>query len=277
MRHTILFAAVFLCMFSCSKEDTTTPPPPPIDDNNKLPDDFKALFNIFDGEGIGAATNLNDDIMLFISTNGDKYAWFENNQIQRTGRIGEDDGLFDGAAFSTISAINDYREERLVIFNEAGNTYQWIDVDPDNIAGNSNLNNHFIFLESIQLNFWGEDNTCPFDEITSVFGFSKEPEGCATSEDDDLYLWMANDDGDEVVRYVKENSTFDEEVEVDQWRSNSICGGAPAIFPLSGIGAACVYDPDAGIYQELFFDPSGTKMTILTPSQGSFSQVYDLK
>lgn len=276
MKNVFLLTLFLSILFSCTKDDPNVDIPDPID--NKLPEDFKALFNIFDGEGIGAATNLNDDIMLFISTEGTEYAWFENNEIKRTGRIDEEDGLFDGLAFSTIGGMIDYDEERLVVFNKVGGTYQWINLEPDMIKGNYNSNSHFTFSEfTYQLWEWGEDNSCPFDEVSAMFGFSKEAKGCTVEEDDDLYLWMVNEDGDKVVRYIKEAAVFESEIKIDQWRSNSICGGAPTLFPMSGIGAACVYDPDGGVYKELYFSPDGEKMTILTPSLESFSEVYDLK
>lgn len=273
----VLFLLGFIFMFSACSKDPVVPTPPILDENN-LPTEFSALFNIFDGQGIGAATNLNDDIMLFVSSDGMQYAWFEDNEIKRTGRIDEEDGLFDGIAFSAVGGIIDYEEERLVMFNKVGGTYQWVDINPDMVAGNSASNSLLGFSSfTYQLWEWGEDNTCPFDEITAMFGFSKEAEGCMMTQDDDLYMWMVNDDGDELVRYIKDGGIFEEAVEIDQWRSNSVCGGSPAIFPLSGIGAACVYDPDGGIYQEIFFSPDGLKMTILTPSQGKYSEVYDLK
>jgi len=278
MKNVLILIGLTFLFISCSKESENTPPPPPPVEENNLPTEFEALSNIFDGQGIGAATNINDDIMLFISIDGMQYAWFEDNEIKKTARIDEEDGLFDGLAFSAIGGMIDYDEERLIAFNKVGGTYQWINLNPDMVAGGSDIDTLFDFEEAtFSLWEWGVDYSCPFDEITALFGFSKEPEGCTATEDDDLYLWMANDDGDAVARYIKEEAIFDEAVELEQWRSNSVCGGSPAIFPLSGIGAACVYDPDGGLYRELFFSPDGLKMTILTPSTGTYSEVYDLK
>lgn len=277
MRNVFILFALIFGLTACTKEDNSTlpPPPPPEEEENNLPSEFAALYDIFDGEGIGAATNLNDDIILFISSEGTEYALFEDNEIKRTGNVNETGGLFDGLNFSAISSMIDIEEERIAIFNKDGNSYQWALLDPEMVAGNSS-SNIFTFEETYGLWQWGVDYSCPFTKITAAFGFSKEAEGCATTEDDDKYLWMVDEDGDAVTRYVKENSNFDPSIELDQWRSNSICGGSPAIFPLSGIGAACVYDPDGGIYQELFFDPNGDKMTILTPSQGEYSEVFEL-
>lgn len=249
---------------------------PPIE--NTLPAEFSALFNIFDGQGIGAATNINDDIMLFISSDGREYAWFEDNEIKKVGRVDDADGLFGGLAFSEIGAMIDFEEERLIAFNANGSTYQWIDIDPLQVPGGSENNSLLSFDGIFNLTQWSVDFSCPFENVGAIFGFSKEPEGCLMEEDDDLYLWMANDDGDEVVRYVKEGQgSFDEEVDLDEWRSNAVCGGSPVAFPLDGLGAACVYDPDGGIYQELFFSSNGTQMVILTPSTGNYSEVHQLR
>ena len=248
------------------------------EDQNKLPVEFSNLFNIFEGKGIGAATNLSDDILLLFSTDGTDFAWFEDGTIKRTGKVSEEDGLFDGLAFSTVGAAIDYDEERLIFFNKVGGTYQWVDINPDLIPAGSGIDSIFDFSdETFQLWEWGPDNTCPFDEVGAMFGFSKEPQGCTNVGDDDEFMWMVSDDGNELVRYIKNPAAFESAVELEQWRSESICGGLSAIYPLNGIGAACVFDPDGGIYRELFFSKDGLTMTIFTPSQNKFSEVYNLK
>lgn len=273
MKKLLILTCVISITFSCTNAPIISTGP-----QNTLPAEFSALFNIFDGQGIGAATNINDDIMLFFSTDGTEYAWFEDNEIKKVASVDEENGLFDGMAFNNIGAIIDYEEEKLVAFNSSGGNYQWISLDPLAVPGASADNDLFTFGSVYSLTDWGIDFSCPFEKVGAMFGFSKEAEGCTITEDDDLYMWMVNEDTDEIVRFIKESpGTFEEDLEIDVWRSNSICGGSPAIFPLAGIGAACVYDPDAGIYQELFFSPDGTEMVILTPSTGKFSEVHKLK
>ena len=274
MKNVFVLATFFLFMAACTNDDE--PEPIPVDNNN-LPTEFKALYGLFEGTGIGAAVNISDEIMLFFSTDGQQYAWFEDLEIKKVERIDKPDGLFDGLAFSTIGAAIDYKEERLIFFNKVGGTYQWANINPDNIAGNSAVDT-LIEFEGVTFGLfeWGVDNSCPFDEIGAIFGFTKEPSGCQMVEDDDLYLWMASDDGDQVTRYLKEDVEFDSTTDLELWRSQNYCGGFPAIFPLATIGAACVYDPAAGVYRELYFNKEGSQLVILTPSTGAFSEVYNL-
>lgn len=274
MKNLVIIIGFSLMMFSCTKDPDSGNQNT---EQNMLPTEFKALFNVFENQGIGAAVNLNDDIMLFISIDGQQYAWFEDEEIKKVAAIADEDGLFDGLAFSTIGSAIDYEEERLVFFNKIGGTYQWVDLNPDLVKGGSADNTLFEFSENTySLWEWGPDNSCPFDELGALLGFSKEPMGCSLVGDDDDFMWMVNDDGDELVRYVKSKNIFEESLELEYWRSESICGGSPSVFPLNSIGAVCVYEPDGEDYKELYFNEEGDEMVILNGTQGSFSEVYQI-
>jgi len=54
-KNLFVFAVLTFSFFSCSDEEVG-----PIENENLLPTEFSVLFNLFDGQGIGAATNLND-------------------------------------------------------------------------------------------------------------------------------------------------------------------------------------------------------------------------
>lgn len=278
MRILFVFAVLFVFMVSCSKEEVVTPPPPPDIDLNMLPTEFRALFNIFDGQGVGAAVNLNDDIMLFFSKDGAEYAWFEDEEIKRSGRLDEQGGLFEGLAFAGVGGATAWNDDQIAIFNTVGGTYQWLRLDPDLVKGNSTNNTQFMFEDqTFSLWEWGTDNSCPFDKVGALMGFSKVPRGCTEVGDDDDFLWMVNLEGDKLTRYVKERGDFDAIVELEQWRSESVCGGSPVVFPINTIGAVCVYEPDGQDYKELFFTREGTEMVVLNGTRGTASEVYSLK
>ncbi len=263
-----VFIAAIL-MTACSKDEGGQ-------SASNLPAEFQSLNGIFNGQGIGAATNIGDDIILFFSLDGQSYAWYEENEIKRTARLDEEDGLFDGYALGTVGAAIDFEEEQLVFFNKSGGVYQWADIDPDAVVGAS-LNDSLIEFSDVTwgLSEWGIDDSCPFDDIGAMMGFSKFPEGCNIVEDDDLYLWMISDDGDALTRYVKEDTDFDDDVDLELWRSENLCGGSPVVFPMQSIGAACIYEDDIQSVQ-LFFSNSGKQMTIFNPSTGMYSEVFNI-
>lgn len=274
MKKLLLLSLLSFFLNGCSKE--ATPGTTNMEINN-LPTEFKALFNVFDGQGIGAAVNLNDDIMLFFSSDGQQYAWFEDQEIKKVASINKEDGLFDGLAFSTIGSAIDFEEEKLVFFNKVGATYQWVGLDPDMVKGGSNNNTLFSFANNTySLWEWGEDYGCPFDKIGSMLGFSKEPLGCTEIGDDDDFMWMVNDDGDELSLYTKSSAVFNDPIEIEEWRYESVCGGAPSVFPINSIGAVCVYEPDGEDYKELFFNEDGDEMVVLNGTKGTFSEVFKI-
>lgn len=275
MKILSLVTILMLSFMACSTEEAIMPPP---EEQNLLPTEFQALFNIFEGQGIGAATNLNDDIILFFSSDGEQYAWFEDEEIKRKGRLDDEGGLFEGISFSSIGSASLYTEVRIALFNQSGDTYQWMLIDPERIKGNSAANNLFDFGEdTFALWQWGNDNSCPFERVGALMGFSKEPRGCETVEDDDNFLWMVNPEGDELSRYTLDRADFDEEVELERWRSESTCGGSPEVMPINNIGAACAYEPDGEDYQQLIISKDGTEMTIINGTKGTVSEVYNLK
>ena len=276
----LFFACVVLSfiMFSCTESVIIEPIDQEPMAENLLPTEFKALFNIFDGAGLGAAVNLSDDVLLLFSKDGQEYAWFEDREIKRTGRLDEQGGQFENLAFSAIGAANPFNDDQIALFNTVGGTYQWLRFDSEMIKGNSSNNNLFeLDNGTSSLWEWGNDNSCPFDKVGAVMPFSKTPEGCTSIGDDDDFIWMLNVDGDKLTRYKKETSDFDEIVELEQWRSQNVCGGFPAIFPINTIGAACVFEEDGQDSQELFFTREGTEMVVLNGTRGIVSDVFSLK
>ena len=273
MKKLLVFAIMAFSIFSCSEGLVTTP-----EDENLLPTEFRALFKIFDGQGVGAAFNLNDDIMIFFSLDGQEYAWFEDQEIKRSGRLDEPEGLFTGLAFSTVGGATSWEDDQIALFNNIGGTYQWLRFDPDLIKGNSADNTQFTLSENTNnLWEWGNDYSCPFEKAGALMGFSKVPQGCTEVGDDDDFLWIINKEGDKLSRYVKELSEFDAEIDLEQWRSESVCGGSPVVLPINTIGAVCVYEPDGQDYKELFFTRDGTEMIILNGTKSTVTEVYSLK
>lgn len=270
----LIFAFLAILIFSaCSKDDDTSTNS---NNNQNIPMEFAAFEGVFSGQGIGAAANIADDIILLFSSDGLSYAWYEDNEIKKTERIDKEDGLFDGLKLGAVGGAIDYEEERLIFFNKQGSIYQWSHIDPDAVVGSYDIDTLINFEQAtFGLYEWGEDNSCPFDELGAIMGFSKFPEGCDEVGDDDDFLWMINDEGASLTMYNKENREFTEAVELEQWRSTNVCGGSPVVFPLQSIGAACIYEDDTQSLQ-LYFSNSGKQFTIFNPATGSYSDIFNI-
>ena len=276
MKNLILFTILVFTISSCSKDPAVTPPPPPV--MEPIPAPFSALTSIFGGQGVGASVNIGDEIILFFSSDGKQYAWFEDTELKFTKAINAADSHFSGYLFDDVGAVIDFEEEQLFFFNDSGSEYQEASLNPDLVAGNSGDITLFTFAPStLDLDQWGTPDSCPFDEVGAAFGFSKEPQGCDMVGDDDDFLWMVSEDGDMLSRYVKETTSFESVVEIAKWRSENVCGGSPLIFPLNSIGASCIYEPEEEDLRELFFSEDGMSFTFLNTTRGEYSPVYSLK
>lgn len=272
----LFVASLLVCLlFSCTEGGliNTTPTP-----TVPIPAPFTALTGIFGGQGVGASVNIGDEIILFFSSNGKEYAWFEDTELKFTRKVKANDSHFAGLLFNDVGAVIDFEEEQFFFFNDSGNEYQEASINPDNVAGNSADLTLFNFAPTtLDVDQWGQPNACPFDEVGAAFGFSKEPLGCDVVGDDDDFLWLVNEDGDQLARYVKETKSFDPVYDLAQWRSENVCGGSPLIFPLSSIGASCIYEPEMEDLRELYFSEDGKSFAFLNTTKGEYSQVYSLK
>lgn len=262
-------------MFSCTEGGLINTPPTPTE---PIPAPFNALTGIFGGQGVGASVNIGDEIILFFSSNGKEYAWFEDTELKFTRKVKANNSHFSGLLFNDVGAVIDFEEEQLFFFNESGSEYQEASINPLNVQGNSADLTLFNFAPvSLELDQWGTPDACPFDEIGCAFGFSKEPLGCAMVGDDDDFLWMVSEDGDQLSRYVKATKSFDPVYDLAFWRSENVCGGSPLIFPLNSIGASCIYEPEMEDLRELYFSEDGKSFAFLNTTKGEYSEVYSLR
>jgi len=251
MKNLLALAAFVFLISSCTKEAPVVDPgggPSP----EPIPAPFTALTGIFGGQGVGASVNIGDEIILFFSSDGTQYAWYEDTELKLTRKVNATDSHFSGYKLGDVGAVIDFEEEQFFFFNDSGDQYQEASLNPDLVAGNSADLTLFNFAPTtLDLDQWGQKDACPFDEVGAAFGFSKEPQGCAMVGDDDDFLWMASEDGDMLSRYVKATKSFD--------------------------GASCIYEPEMEDLRELYFSEDGKSFAFLNTTKSEFSSVYSLK
>jgi len=260
---------------SCAKEDAapdTMEDPVPIDP--VIPEEFQAFSGIFDGEGIGCAVNLTKDVLLIFNKSGNKYAWFEEQEIKVIQDVTDNDGPFQDCPFNNIGAIGHWVDSRIYFFDDEGENYSYFDFDPEDVEGSWNDNSLFVFASNSWETYqWGPDNTCPFAKIGAMWAYSSPGTNCFDAAEYEGAIWMANEDGDEIVYYT--NNTFQDEKDIDEWTAENNCGGPDGLIPFTNIGAVCRY-VKANMIQELFFTEDGTQFCYYTVSEGVFSEIYDL-
>lgn len=276
MKNTVLLTLLASLLFSCTKDDTP-PTPTPGSTGPTIPTEFQAWAGIFNGNGIGAAVNVTEDVILLFNQDGDTYAWFEDNEIKATDAINSATSIFSGYALGDVGAATLQNNSTLYFFGTDGDEYQVAGVDVNDFEGRWNepglINMN---PTTFALTVWGPDFTCPFARIGAMWNMSNPGNSCFDQSQDIENLWMVNDLGDEVVRYNGANGGFfhpDEELE--NWTAENNCGGPDGLVPFTHISAACRYVLPNKI-QDIFFSADGKQFCYYNVSEGVFTEIYDL-
>lgn len=275
MRNSIFILLVLLSITACKKDDPTpqdnTPTGP------SLPEEFIAIAGLFDGNGIGAAVNLTEDIVLLFNVDGDKYAWLEDDEIKATYNVSDPDGHFGESMIQSIGAIGYLNGSTVFLFDLTGMTYTSATFDPGD-ADEGWINDElFTFATStFSLTQWGVDNSCPFTSIGAIWNYSNPGFSCFGATENTTLTWMVDGLGTNYVLYSYPSSgTFVEEEELENWTAINNCNGPDGLIPFDAIGAACRLVRTNKI-QELFFSEDGLQFSFYNVSEGEFSEVYDL-
>lgn len=272
MKNSILLLAFVFLLNSCAKDDTTSPSGGG-SSAPSLPEEFQDFANIFDGEGVGAAINLTEDILLLFNKSGTRYAWFEEQEVKNVLSVNGSDTHFQDCTINDIGSGMHWTNTRVYLFNEDGERYTYFDFDPSDIEGGSSNFNIFTFSTGYhETHQWGPDNTSPFNEIGCMWPYTSPGSGCFDAYEETAKAWMVNRYGDEIVYY---DGYFGAEMDLEDWTAENNCGGQDGLVPFDRIGAVCRY-VKANAIQEIFFNEEGTKFCFHSVSEGIFSEIYDL-
>jgi len=225
-------------------------------------------YNIFDGEGIGAACAVDpkqNNVYLF-DKSGTKYAVSQNGEIKGVYSFSE--GPLAGCPFDTVSTAQVYGSGNIYLFDKDGLYYCSL-----NTSGN--------WSSKYSLSLWGPDNTHPF----RVGADSNPGVGAAMMYSEDRTIHF-DKEGQHYVSFTSA-AAVQHVYTLAEWGGDL---GPEWNVPFlgDGVGVALqVYtdnflqSPKTGIilpgkgYHQVLFNKDGTRVAIYTGATG-FSPVYSL-
>ena len=276
-----------LLLCSCSKEEPMGSESME-ETKTEIPAPFTALAGLFDGNGIGAAVDLDEEVMLFFNMDGDKYAWYEDEEIKATFELDDPLGPLAHIPLGSVGAAGriSYGNETATIYfvTVAGDTYCAGRIDnTDNDRGMTGKmkgeyeNADLVEFSGIihELRIWGPDDECPFSSIGAFHSFSVGNECSDYSLLLDNVL-MFNGEGDEYVPYFSpDGGTFFDTLKFEDLVAENECGGPDGEMPVESIAAAGTYLTRTNNY-DLFFSQDGKSLFFYKTSEGIIDQVYPL-
>ncbi|WP_306642927.1 hypothetical protein [Sanyastnella coralliicola] len=276
MKKFFIYSLLALGLFACKKEEVQ-PETNNAPAGSSLPEEYQAFAGIFDGEGVGAAFNLTEDILVLINTDGDRYAWFEDREIKFVNDTDASDSPFYNCYFHLIGAGTKSTSERLYLYDDDGAFYTTGTFNPEDVSGSWDNPDLFEWWDSQNAtNYWGPDNTIVFNSITAMITVSDPGSDCYDAEETYEYMWMADANGDELVKWgISDFYWPNEQVDVEDFTAENNCGGPDGIMPFESIGACCRYILPNQI-QDIFFSEDGTEFCYYIVSVGEFSPIYKL-
>ena len=274
MKQFMLILALVLSLAACKKEETTTTPDTS-DPGPAWSEKYTALAGIFEGEGIGAACNVSDDVVVFFNVEGTRFAWLEDAEIQWVGSVNDATSPFEDCPISNVGAAVITNSNRFYVYDLDGENYVGSTISNDLTEGWMNPDLISWYSSTSQTYQWGDDGTNPFGTIGAMWRFSNTGSDCFDASESSQFTWMLNGNGTKVSRYDGSNGEFDEELPLSNWTAENNCGGPDGLLPFESVGAACriVYP---NMIQDVFFNSEGTQFCYYSVSEGVLSEVFDL-
>jgi len=272
MKNSIYLLLVLLSLSACKKDELENP----MTLTSSFPSEFNVLKGLFNGDGVGAICNLDDDVLIVFDQRGEHYAWIEDNEVKAEYDIDESDSHFQSSQLSSVGAIMRWSYGRVYFFDEQGENYSLFDYDADDVKGSWNDEDFFSFASWSRETFeWGDNGQNPFDRIGAMWPNTIIGDQCQESQlSFGQNSWMVNEDGDEVC-YYDSSGSFEDKDDTEDLEMINNCGGDNGSMPFERIAAACRYElPTTTL--EVFFSDDGTQFSYYTVGEGVFSPIYDL-
>ncbi|MEM9052828.1 MAG: hypothetical protein AAGC47_12315 [Bacteroidota bacterium] len=278
MRNAILLLSITILLFACDKDDdnpsnSSTPA------ENNLPERYKSLKGIFNGNGIGAAATLGEGVILFFNQDGDQYAWYENQEIKVVRNVDDSESIFRNGPFTSIGAAARTSQGRLALVNSTGNLFYSVNFTPSSIEGGWS-NPDLITSSDPQrsITFWGESggNTISFNTVSVLWNLTRVGDECLEAEVEFERVYMANGVRNEMQPYFTPGDFYsDGPFNINLWRATNRCGGNDGTIPFTSISAAA-RNIRSNSVEEILFNADGTQFCFYTVGEGVVSEIYDL-
>ncbi|PKD44677.1 thiol-activated cytolysin family protein [Rhodohalobacter barkolensis] len=225
---------------------------------------FRSWVDLFD-DGVGAATNVKDDIVILFNGAGTEYAWFHDRQIK-----GEIYSIADNAAplgvvpFDAVGSALLFEEGNIYLMNKEGTKYAPFKFTPGPLSGEPQNTQFGSYSSVFDINQWGSDNH-PF----AVEGMGAATKRINIPSGINYSMYLFNNDGDRYVGY--QDGTFSAVTDFADW------GPADQHEEFTVVGAATRIKLGATEHN-IFFNKDGTEFVIFdflgNGGAKQFSQPY---
>ncbi len=274
MRVYVLLVLATLLFTNCSKDDSSN--------NNGLPSEFADFATVFDGVGIGGIIALSDEILILISLQSDRYAWYQNSKVQREWDFNDADGPFRSIGVPTVETgiiLQRSKPNDLFLIYDFGNRYMKCTINGDLYAQANWDNPDFYFSDYRSqrdvVENWGEDGTFKLQDIGA--SISNHYMGCLNGIEVilDQHL-LLDQDGTSLVNYKVDGLVNGPIFDISNITNYPASGCPPTnnVVPFESIGAAVLYKRPDGQHSTLYFSLDGKSFVYFIEGEDAFSEVY---
>jgi len=224
---------------------------------------FRPWVDLFE-DGVGAATNVRDDIVILFNGAGTEYAWFHDRQIKGDKfSVADTAGPLGDIPFDAVGSAVLFEEGNIYLMNKAGTKYAPYVFNSASVSGDPPTTPFGNHSRVYDINEWGTSDDHPF----AVEGMGAAVKRINTSANASMYLF--NSDGDKYVLY--QDGTFGSVTDFADW------GPADQHEEFTVVGAATRIQLGSTEHN-IFFNKEGTEFVIfdLLGDGGTkqFSQPY---
>ena len=227
---------------------------------------FQSWVDLFE-DGVGAATNVRDDIVILFNGAGDKYAWFHDRQIKgETYSIADTTAPLGVVPFDAVGSAVLFDDGSIYLMNKQGTKYAPYKFTPGTVSGDPQ-NAPFGEYSSVNdINNWGTNDDHPFavEGMGAAVKQIKKPASVAVS------VYVFNNNGDKYVRY-EDGEFFQVTTDFADW------GPADQHEEFTVVGAATRIQLGSSEHN-IFFNKEGTEFVIFdflgAGGTTQFSQPY---
>jgi len=226
---------------------------------------FQSWVDLFE-DGVGAATNVRDDIVILFNGAGTEYAWFHDRKIKGDiYSIADESAPLGVVPFDAVGSALLFEEGAIYLMNKEGTKYAPFKFTSGTVSGNPQNTPFGQYSRIRDINVWGKNNDHPF--AVEGMGAATKRINIPSGINHSMYLF--NNDGDRYVGY--QDGTFGTVTDFADW------GPADQHEEFTVVGAATRIQ-FGSTEHNIFFNKDGTEFVIFD-YQGNggakqFSQPY---
>ena len=275
MKSFLFFLTLTWVLFGCVIADDDT--------GSDLPDQFRDFATVFDGNGIGGIIALNFNRQILINTSGDRYAWFEDDEVKKEWSITDPAGPFRNFPANSIGTgmiLEWVNADHVLYVTEAdGKHYYRCEIVGD-VDDFSNWTNPDFYFDNFSAprntkDQWGTDGTFPFDAIGA--GIKSNWFACLGGLKVEIEQFLlVNAAGDQVSNYIVQDLESRSPFNVSGMHNFVGAGCPPDGYrtPFSKIGAATLYESNDGALNVIYFSKDGKSFAYIDEVREELSKTY---